>query len=336
MTGECLKGLVLVGVGDMMAWRRHPMVVHGVLVLAAVAVCVAFMTLGARGNWDFVLPFRGGKLVALVAVAVCIAVSTVLFQTVTNNPILTPSIIGFDALYILIQTSLMFGTGLAGFVAADPRAMFAFQTAVMVLASTALYGWQLGNAHEGLHRLVLIGIVIGIFFRSLASFMQRLIAPDDFLVLQDSLFANFNTIDRNLLMVGTLATCAIVAGVWRMRNVLDVLNLGREHAISLGVDYRRAVFAALVMVSVLVSVSTALVGPVLFFGLLVAHLAYRLAPSHRHADILPAAALIAIICLVGGQTLLERLFAFDTALSIIIEFIGGIVFIALLVKGVRR
>jgi iron complex transport system permease protein len=83
-------------------------------------------------------------------------------------------------------------------------------------------------------------------------------------------------------------------------------------------------------------VSTALVGPVTFFGLLVANLAYQIAGTHKHRYILPVASLLAVICIVGGQLVLERIFAFDTALSIVIEFVGGIVFLALLIRGTAR
>ncbi|WP_280141845.1 iron chelate uptake ABC transporter family permease subunit [Mesorhizobium sp. YR577] len=76
-------------------------------------------------------------------------------------------------------------------------------------------------------------------------------------------------------------------------------------------------------------------GPVTFFGLLVANLAYQLAGTSRHSIVLPMAILLAIICLVAGQTVLERLFAFNTALSVIIEFLGGITFILLLLRTKR-
>jgi iron complex transport system permease protein len=101
-------------------------------------------------------------------------------------------------------------------------------------------------------------------------------------------------------------------------------------------DHNRSVTIVLILVAILVSVSTALVGPVTFFGLLVANLAYLLAGTHKHRFVLPVAVFIAIICLVGGQLILERVFAFDTALSIIIEFLGGIVFLVLLIRGIAR
>ena len=104
------------------------------LVLAALALIsmIAFMTLGARGSWSFVLPFRGIKLLSLLLVAYAIAVSTVLFQTISGNRLLTPSIIGFDAMYTLLQTIMVFFLGAAGASSIDPRQQFLVETAVIV------------------------------------------------------------------------------------------------------------------------------------------------------------------------------------------------------------
>jgi len=318
--------------------RENRQPIRALLILTAIAVgaIALFMTLNARGQWDFILSFRGTKVLTLVLVAYAIAVSTVLFQTISHNRILTPSIMGFDQLYILIQTSLVFTIGSAGLTALDPRLMFAINVGAMVVFSTALYRWLFSGSSRSLHLLVLVGIAFGVLFRSLSGFMQRIIDPNEFVVLQDRLFANFNTINSELLAVAiaTILMASIVG--WRLMHAFDVLALGRESAINLGVNHNRAVSIILVLVSVLVSVSTALVGPVAFFGLLVANLAYEIAGTHKHRFILPVAVLIAIICLVGGQLILERIFAFDTALSIVIEFVGGIVFLALLTRGAAR
>jgi len=166
--------------------------------------------------------------------------------------------------------------------------------------------------------------------------MQRIIDPNEFVVLQDRLFANFNSVDGNLLTVSSAAVAAVSVIGWRLMHTYDVLALGRETAVNLGVDHNRVTSVVLMLVAVLVSVSTALVGPVTFFGLLVANLAYQIAGTHKHRFILPVASLLAIICIVGGQLVLERIFAFDTALSIVVEFVGGIVFLALLIRGTAR
>nr|WP_246753538.1 iron chelate uptake ABC transporter family permease subunit [Agrobacterium sp. OT33] len=304
-------------------------------VLALAGIC-AFMTLGATGDWSFILAFRGVKVASLVLVAYAIAISTVLFQTITNNRILTPSIMGFDALYVLLQTLLVFFLGAQTVSAIDPRLMFCIEVAIMVGFSLVLYSFLFSGSVKGLHLLMLIGIIFGILFRSLSGFLQRIIDPNDFVVLQDRLFASFNSVDGNLLGVSVLLIAIVSLAAFRIFHTFDVMSLGRETAVALGVDHPRVTRAILVIVTILVSVSTALVGPVTFFGLLIANLAYLLVPSGKHRYLLPAATLIAVICLVGGQTILERLLAFDTALSIIIEFAGGLFFILFIMRGSAR
>ncbi|ALG72895.1 enterobactin ABC transporter permease [Azospirillum thiophilum] len=301
-----------------------------------IAAIFFFLTLGARGNWGFILAFRGTKVAAMMLVGYAIAVSTVLFQTITNNRILTPSIMGFDFLYRLIQTVMVFQLGSATVAAFDPRLRFGIEVGAMVAFSWLLYRWLFSGSLRGLHLLMLVGIVFGVLFRSLAGFLQRVIDPNEFLVVQDRLFASFNRVDGQLLAVSALVVLAVSVAVWRNARVLDVLALGREAAINLGVDHRREVTRILVMVSVLVAVSTALVGPVTFFGLLVANLAYLLADTHRHRLILPVAALVASLTLMAGQLVLERLLGFNGALGIVIEFLGGIVFLVILVRRAAR
>lgn len=316
-------------------WSR-PTVVLLVLAVLTVVSIACFMTLGAKGSWSFIIPFRGRKLLALVLVAYAIAISTVLFQTVTNNRILTPSIMGFDALYVLLKTGLVFFIGPQMLALIDPHLQFGIELVLMIGFSLILFQWLFLSGGRSLHLLVLVGIVFGIFFRSLSSFMQRLLDPNAFQVLQDTFFASFSTVETTLLGVSSAILGVVTLVLWRMGHTFDVLSLGRDTAINLGVAYRRTVVIILVMVSVLVSVSTALVGPITFFGLLVASLAHGLVGNSKHKYILPAASLLAIIALVGGQTVFERVFAFDTALSIIVEFLGGLVFIILILRGAAR
>lgn len=315
---------------------RRPRIALLVLAVAVLVAVLAFMTLGVKGNWGFVVPFRGRRLIALVVVAYAVAVSTVLFQTVTANRILTPSLMGFDALYVLVQTAVVFFAGAQALALADPQTRFVVEVGLMTGFSWILFRWLFLGEERSLHLLVLVGIVFGIFFRSLAGFMQRLLDPNAFQVLQDSLFASFSSVDTTLLGVSIALVILASLVLGRIGHTFDVLDLGRAPAISLGVPYRRAVMTVLMAISVLVAVSTALVGPITFFGLLVASLARLLVGTSRHRFVLPAAVLLAILALVGGQTILERVFAFDTALSIIVEFLGGIVFLLLIVRGAAR
>ncbi|MDH4412438.1 MAG: iron chelate uptake ABC transporter family permease subunit [Rhizobium sp.] len=306
------------------------------LLAAALAGCLVFLTYGARGNWSFILTFRGTKLLALALVAYAVAVSTVIFQTITNNRILTPSIMGFDSLFGFLQTLLVFLLGANVVAGIDARLMFVVEVAVMVGFSLLLFRFMFADRLRSLHLLLLVGIFFGILFRSASGFLQRIIDPNDFVVLQDRLFASFNTIDPTLLGISLVLILAASLFAFPLLHRLDVMALGREAAISLGVDHRRTSILMLSLCVVLVSVSTALVGPVTFFGLLVANLAYLLMPVATHRHVLPAAVLIAFTALVFGQTILERALGYNTALAIVIEFAGGLFFILYLIKGRAR
>lgn len=282
------------------------------------------------------VPLRIRRLVALVLVGWAIALSTVLFQTVTGNRILTPALMGFDALYILVQTVVVFAFSAQLLSDTDPRLQFVLETLLMLVFALTLFRWLFSSGRYELHVLVLIGMVFATLFRSIAAFLQRLIDPSEFQVLQNLLFASFTTVHEDLVWVTAGVVAIATALVVRRLRVYDVLALGSGPATSLGVDHRRETTKVLALVAVLVSVSTALVGPITFFGLLVAHLAYQLAGTHRHAVVLPMAGLAAVICLVGGQFVLERLLEVTTTLSVVIELVGGLTFIALLIHRARR
>jgi len=289
--------------------------------------------------WHFsplIWSFRATKLALLVLVACSIAISTVLFQTVSNNRILTPSIMGFDQLYILIQTTIVFFLGRVSIPGVSTDVQFLIETAILIIFAVVLFRWLFSGSVSGLHLTMLIGVVCGGFFFSLRMLMQLKLDPDASIRLTDIMFANFNQYNVDLLVLSILAVIAVSMIIWRMRFTFDVLALGRDTAISLGINFRKTTSFILILVAVLVAVSTALVGPVTFFGLLVASLAYQVSPSARHVVILPVAALLAIIFLVGGQFILEQIFNMANRLTFIIEFFGGIVFLILLVKGKLR
>ncbi|SDS46727.1 iron complex transport system permease protein [Pseudarthrobacter equi] len=310
-----------------------PQLVLGVLLAATAAVVLFFLFFELKGNVGYILPRRAIKVSAMLLVAVAVGVSTLLFQTVTANRILTPSIMGFDSLYILVQTVMAFALGAAAVVTAPPTLQFGVEVVLMVAFSALLYRWMFTGATRSLHLLLLVGVILGSLFRGFSSLLQRLMEPSEFIILQDLFFASFNNVDPALLGVAAVIVAAVCAAVWRARHTLDVLALGRDVAINVGVDHRKVVMRVLLACSLLVAVSTALVGPVTFFGLLVVSLGYQLCRGFSHAWLLPIVVLIGAIALVGGQLVLEKVFGFGTALSVVIEFTGGILFLYLLLKG---
>ncbi|MGC7559915.1 iron chelate uptake ABC transporter family permease subunit [Pasteurella sp. PK-2025] len=279
-------------------------------------------------DWAFALRFRGEKWLLLITIAYTIGISTLLFQTLTNNLILTPSILGFDALYLLLQTLLVFLLGSVGFSQLNSSLKFVFESGFMLAASLLLF--RRLNHQQDLTRMILIGVIFGVLFRSLNNLLQRLIDPTDFAVAQGASFAQFNTVKSELLGIGVVIALLSAIWIWQQRHQLDLLLLGKNHAISLGLDYSHFSKQLLICCALLVSISTALVGPILFLGLLVCAITHLVSPTIQHRVRLPITFLIGAITLISGQVIFEHLLALHGVLSVVIEFVGGIVFIALL------
>lgn len=310
-------------------WERRSVRLATLAVMAVMAV-LAFMTLGVEADWAFVLQHRGTKVVTMVIVACALGMSTVVFQTVTHNTILTPAVMGLDALYLFLQAVLVLGS--VGVVGMGVLPKFAMEIALMVTLSVALMRWLFTGHTSSLHLMLLVGMVMGILFRSMTSFAMRMIDPNEFATLQDRMFANFNTIHTQLLWPSLALLVLGALYFWRQRHVLDVLALGRDAAVNLGINYQPQVLRLLVVMCAMVAISTALVGPVTFFGLLVANMAYQWMGTRRHQWVLPAVVLWGCVLLLAGQVVLERVLGFNSALSVVVEFVGGLVFIYLLMR----
>lgn len=312
-------------------WERRSVRLSTLVVMALLAV-LAFMTLGVEADWAFVLQHRGTKVVTMVIVACALGMSTVVFQTVTHNTILTPAVMGLDALYLFLQAVLVLALGSVGVVGMGVLPKFAMEIALMVTLSVALMRWLFTGHASSLHLMLLVGMVMGILFRSMTSFAMHMIDPNEFATLQDRMFANFNTIHTQLLWPSLALLLLGAIYFWRQRHVLDVLALGRDAAVNLGINYQPQVLRLLVVMCAMVAISTALVGPVTFFGLLVANMAYQWMGTRRHQWVLPAVVLWGCVFLLAGQVVLERVLGFNSALSVVVEFVGGLVFIYLLMR----
>ncbi|WP_138467243.1 iron chelate uptake ABC transporter family permease subunit [Poseidonocella sp. HB161398] len=307
-----------------------------ILGLGLLAACAFFLFWGLKGPAGFILELRATKLAALLLVGAAVGISTVVFQTVTGNRILTPSIMGFDSLFLLVQSLMVLTMGGLGYVMTDGPAKFLLDTGLMMAASLMLFTLLMGRGRGDLHRMILAGVIIGLFFRSMTAFVLRLIDPSEFSVVQQVMFASFGAVDTTQLAIAAVLFLAVFAAIWKLAPALDIVALGRDSAVGLGLRYDRLAMVLLLLVSALVAVSTALVGPISFLGLLVAALAHEVVKTPRHVLLLPAAALIAGLVLVIGQGVFERLLGLQSTLAVIIEFFGGLLFLYLVMGGRRR
>jgi iron complex transport system permease protein len=301
-----------------------------IIALGFVGLYVFYDLVGEIGGYIF--ERRIEKVIAMVVVGGAIAFSTILFQTVTNNRILTPSIIGLDSLYMLIQTIIIFLFGSSTLTMMNSYYHFLMTVGLMILFAGILYKVMFRREEHNIYFLLLMGIILGTLFQSMSSFMQVMIDPNEFQIAQDRMFASFNRINTDLLWISLVLILLASLYYLRFHKYLDALALGREHAINLGVEYDKIVKQLLIIIAVLISVSTALVGPITFLGLIVVNIIYEYFKTYRHLYLIWGSILISIITVVGGQFLVERIFNFSTPLSVIINFFGGLYFIYLLLK----
>ncbi len=300
-----------------------------------VGVSVAFLVWHLRAPMDVILGLRATKLAALIVVGAAIGASTILFQTVAANRLLTPGIVGFDALFVFIQTALVMGLGASGYALLPPLAQFAAETVILLVAAMALFGVVLRHGAEDILRLVLTGVILGVLLRTLAGLMQRLLDPSEFAILQQASIATFNAVDADKLMIGTAVLMVSLCGAMVLARQIDLAALGRSVALPLGLDHDRVTLLALALVALMVAVATALVGPITFLGLLAASLAHAVMPTYRHDRLIPAAAIIGAIILVAGQFIFERLLGMRSSLTVIVECLGGLLFLFLILRKAK-
>lgn len=271
-------------------------------------------------------------LAAMVIAAVCQSLSTVAFQSSTNNRIITPSLLGFEALYTVIHTGTMFFFGAGVFISFRGIGSFLFQVVVMVLMCLILYGWLLSGKYGNLQLMLLVGVIMGTGLRSVSSFMRRLLAPSEFDVLQAKLFGSVSNASAEYFPVAIPIVLLAAVLILGFSKRLNVLSLGKNASTSLGVNHRSGVIYTLVLVSVLMSVSTSLVGPLTFYGFLVATMAYMAAPTYDHRYIFPMALAIGFLVITGAYFFMYHVFRAQGVVSVIIEMFGGIAFLVVILR----
>ncbi|WP_346899172.1 iron chelate uptake ABC transporter family permease subunit [Clostridium sp. UBA7503] len=310
---------------------KKKLYILGIVALFVIGLFL-FEGLNSR-NWDYNLSKRIPKVIAIVITGGSIAFSSMIFQTVTNNRILTPSILGLDSLYMFVQTISVFLFGASSIFMINRNVNFMTSVTIMLVGTLVLYKILFKkDGNRNIFFLLLVGTVLGTLFKSMTSFMQVIIDPNEFETLQSKIFASFANVNTDILLISVIALLIIFVLFYDDVKKLDVMLLGRDQAINLGIDFDRFSKKILIVVAVLVSISTALVGQITFLGLLVVNLSYQFLNTYKHSYQITGSILISIIALIAGQFIVERILNFGSTVSIIINFIGGIYFIYLLMK----
>jgi len=318
---------------------RYLLILIG-LIVAALALVVLVLSwdnhqVPFSDRWWRVSRMRSESLTVIALVTLCHSFATVSFQTATNNRIITPSIMGFESLYILIQTAAVFFFGISGLVGIDGFAQFLIQTACMVSFAVLLYSWLFSGRLGNLHIMLLVGIIIGTGLGALSTFMQRMLDPNEFDVLRARMFGNVGNADTDFLWFVAPVCLVSAAAIWMLARRLDTVALGSEISTNLGLNHKRQVMIILTLVTILMAMSTSLVGPMTFLGFLVATLAYSVTDTYSHRRILPVAWLLGFVILGGAYFLLRHVLPMVDTVTIIVELVGGVVFLIVVLRKGR-
>lgn len=306
------------------------------LSISLLLLVLLFMTYHTYGNWQFAWQIRHQKIIAFLLVGIATSFATISFQTITQSHFLTPNILGLDSLYVLIQTVFFFVVGGVTMLSQTGNGMFLGTIGLMTLISWLLARLLLKHSQTDLFFLLMIGLVAGTLFSSISTFLQVLMDPNEYDLLQGKLFASFSNIPGQQLLIGGSIILVVASLLFYFAPYLDILHLGYDQSINLGLSVIQAQTLVLVGVSILTAVATALVGPVTFLGFIVANLSYQYIDTFRHRWLFIVGSLVGGILLVGGQFLVEQVFQLKTTISVVIQLVGGLYFIGKIIRERSR
>ena len=313
---------------------RRTRIVMTSLVLCAIAtsLCYQFVDVNPK-FFDYAMSLRFPRLAGIITAAIAVAGASLVFQTVIRNHIVTPCLLGMNSLYVLIHTVVAFLFGATSEFSTNPYITYVFDLACMGVIGLLIYGYLFEKTGGNVLYILLIGTVLSTFFSSIQSTLIRMMDPNEYDALLNSLVASFTNVSGPLIIPALLTLAAIAFVLRKDLAQLDILALGREAAISLGVEHDRSVRRLLVGVALSIAVATALVGPISFLGLITANLSRRLFKTYRHGTLTLGSILIGIVVLTGGQAAVEHLCAYTVPVSVFITTAGGLYFLFLVLRS---
>jgi iron complex transport system permease protein len=318
--------------------------VLGVLLLA-VAVVALFVgsaglspravarALAGRAGPDSVeaivtLQLRLPRVLAAALAGGGLAVAGVAFQGLTRNPLAEPSILG-------VSSGAAFGVVLAqilglGLSALDALGVATFAFAGALLAAAVVYAIAAVPGGLSIQTLLLGGVIVGIFFTSAITVLISIVDFNRLGGVIHWLLGNLAPIPAGALGLFAVLALGGVGMVLRHARELNLLALGEEAAVQLGVDaesLKRRIFLA---AALLTGTVVAFTGPIGFVGLVVPH-ALRGLLGQDNRLLVPTALLAGAIFLLAADTLARNLVSpAELSVGVITSFCGAPFFVYLL------
>ncbi|MCU4412542.1 iron chelate uptake ABC transporter family permease subunit [Acinetobacter sp. WU_MDCI_Axc73] len=313
---------------------RAKLILLFMLTLCSIAL---YLSWGLGVGWQFVLNLRLKTVAAIMVAGVAVGVSTLIFHSIVNNRVVTPQALGLDKLYELSKTLIIYFFGASTLLSMNFVADYLVSLALMLGFALILYRFIFKKvAGQNIYFLLLVGLISATLFDSMTTFFQVLLDPDEFQIAAYAGFASFNIVKIEIVALAFVTIIPILIYTFRNHHQLDVMTLGREHALNLGLNYDKTSRTLLILVVLALASATALAGPMMFLGLLVLNVTLELFKTHRHAILLVAIILVSVLALMIGQFVVLHVLNNKTTLSVIINFVGGIYFFWILLKENKK
>lgn len=304
--------------------------------LVVLVFALAFLLVGVRLDkpafFAYSMKIRLPKVAAMLVAAVGIGGATLVFQSIIRNTVVTPCLLGMNSLYTLVHTFMAFVMGASTFAAMNANVSFLLDLAVMSVVAMVVYGLLFRATRYNVLYILLVGTVLASLFGSIQSTLVRVMDPNEYETLLATLVPSFS--NMNVQVVALAAALLVAVGIAFRRDLalLDVIGLGKDQAINLGVDYNRTIRRLLLLVTLCIAIATALVGPISFLGLIVANLSRQLLRTYRHSQLIAGSVLMGMLVLFAGETLTERVFHYLIPVSVFVSVGGGLYFLWLLLR----
>lgn len=265
------------------------------------------------------------RVAAALLAGAALAVSGAVIQTVLNNPLASPNIVGVNSgagLAVLICSALLPGVDFALPLAAFAGALV---TALVIFAVAAL-------GHGSRLTLVLVGIAVSTIFGAGMNTIL-IVAPDAYVGASTFLVGGLAGVRSADLGWPALCIAVGLALALLGSRALNVCLMGDDVARSVGMNVGCVRLVMLVVASLLAGAAVSFAGLLGFVGLIVPHV-MRLLVGNDLRILLPTSALAgaAFVCLcdMGARTWFAP---YELPVGILMAFVGGPFFIWLVVRA---
>lgn len=304
------------------------------LLLLTAGVCFSYLLINSHIDkpklFQYILSLRVPTLLVMMIASFAIGSASIIFQSIINNRIVTPCLLGMNSMYTLVHTAVVFAAGSGSVLATNSNLSFAVDLVVMSVTATFIYSYMFRKTGNNVLYVLLIGTVLSSFFGSIQSTMIRVMDPNEYDALLTSLVADFNNVQVKVIAFSVILLVTLTIFLWKDLQLLDVITLGKAQAINLGVDYDGTIRRLLLGVVLCIAIATAMVGPVSFLGLIIANLSRQLFKTHKHSYLIGGSVLIGMIAMIAGQTISQHVYSYAVPISTLITIGGGIYFLYLL------